>query len=54
MSALIILFSPSPTLRVTKLQPRGNEAKKWKGREGRREEGREREGGNEEERNKER
>lgn len=49
-----ILLSPSPTLRVTKLQPRGNEAKKWKGREGRREEGREREGGKEEERNKER
>ena len=29
-----ILLSPSPTLRVTKLQPRGNEAKRWKGREG--------------------
>ena len=38
-----ILLSPSPTLRVTKLQPRRNEAKKWKGRERRREEGRERE-----------
>ena len=49
-----ILLSPSPTLRVTKLQPRRNEAKKWKGRERRREEGREREGGKEEERNKER
>lgn len=40
-----ILLSPSPTLRVTKLQPRGNEAKRWKGREGEeKKEEREREG----------
>lgn len=45
---------PHPRLRVTKLQPRENEAKMWKVRGEGRKEGREREGGREEESNEKR